>query len=117
LFRKQPDVRLRGYVVWVPMRDAHEKDVGVATRVVPDPRVLHYWDENGLTLRAFQTVLGLPEDAWDVYLLYGPSDRWEGELPPKPDFWMHQLEGAAQLAPFLDPDVFARRTTALLERR
>ena len=86
----------------------------MATRMVPDPRALHYWDESGLTLGAFQTVLGLPEDAWDVYLLYGPSVRWEGDLPPKPDYWMHQLESAEGLAPFLDPDVFAERATALL---
>ena len=111
------DPRLRGYVVWVPLRGAEEKDVGVATRIVPDPRVLHYWDGQGLTLRAFQSVLGLPGDAWDVYLLYGPAVHWDGDAPPTPAFWMHQLEGADRLAPFLDPDVFARQAAAMLAQR
>jgi hypothetical protein len=67
-----------------------------------------------LTMRAFQTVLGLGSDAWDVYLLYGPGVRWDGDLPPRPDFWMHQLEEADRLAPFLDPYVFAERAMTLL---
>lgn len=96
------------------MLQAEEKDVGVATRIVSDPRALHYWDGNGLTMAAFQRVLNLPGDAWDVFLLYGPGARWDGELPPKPDYWMHQLGGPEKGAPFLDPDVFARQANQLL---
>lgn len=113
MLRKQPDPRLRTFVVWVPKTGGEEKDVGVATRIVSDPRALHYWDGQGLTMRAFQGPLGLSEDAWDVYLLYGPNARWEGEVPPTPDFWMHQL-GGVTVGPYLDPDVFAQHANALL---
>lgn len=88
----------------------------MATRLIADARAVHFWDGNGLTLKAYQTVLGLPGDAWDVYMLYGPDARWDDELPPKPDFWMHQLGGDVA-APFLDPDVFAARAKALLAPR
>lgn len=41
----------------------------------------------------FSRALGLTSIAWDVYLLYGPGRKWEAEVPPTPDFWMHQLPG------------------------
>jgi hypothetical protein len=67
---------------------------------------------------AFTRTLGFSEDAWDVYLLYGPSARWDGDLPPKPDFWMHQLgekDHPRVDGPYLDADVFATRANALLK--
>jgi hypothetical protein len=106
--------------VWVPKRGGKEKDVPVATRLVPDARATHYWDGSGVTMRTFQSVLGIPEDAWDVYLVYGPGARWEGELPPKPDYWMHQLGSRGEPrvnGPYLDPNEFAQRATALLGAR
>ena len=30
----------------------------------------------------------------DVYLAYKPAIRWEGEQPPQPTFWKHQLNSA-----------------------
>ena len=92
----------------------------VATRFVPDARASHYWDGTGVTMRAYRAVLGIPEEAWDVYLLYGPDARWEGELPPQPAFWMHQLgprDAPRVPGPFLDPDAFAARADALLGAR
>jgi hypothetical protein len=47
------------------------------------------WDGGGLPMRAFQTVLGLPGDAWDVFMVYRPQTNWDGDLPPQPDYWMH----------------------------
>jgi len=99
--------------VWVPKKGAAEGDVGVATRVVPDVRALHYWDETGVTMRQWRQVLGVNEDAWDVYLLYDRSAKWTGDLPPKPRFWMHQLGGLDD-SRYLDPDVFAAQTNAVL---
>jgi len=58
---------------------------------VPDPRASHYWDDSERLMRDYQQVLGLSEEAWDVYLLYAPDAKWDGELPPKPVYWMHQL--------------------------
>ncbi|SRR6266704_2869660 len=39
-------------------------------------------------------LLDLHQIAWDVYLVYKPGIKWEGPQPPRPTFWMHQLEGA-----------------------
>jgi hypothetical protein len=115
VFAKQPASQLRGFVVWVPMLGATEADVPVASRLVPDPRAQHYWDQSGRTMEVFRQPLGLQGEAWDVYLLYGRGVRWEGEVPPAPDFWMHQLSGAA--GPVLDPEVLARRASDLLGRK
>jgi hypothetical protein len=101
--------------VWVPKRQGHESDVSLATRFVLDPRATHYWDASGLLVHGYDPVLGLGQDAWDVYLLYGPTARWDGPTPPRPDFWMHQINTAA--GPRLDPDVFATRADSLLKVR
>ena len=68
-------------------------------------------------MRQYQTLLGIPDEAWDVYFLYPPDARWTDSLPPRPSFWMHQLgslHGPNEPAPLLDPDEFARRANALL---
>ena len=79
---------------------------------MPDGRVLHYWDGTGASMRAFQRVLGLGEEAWDVFMLYDRGTRWDGELPPPPKYWMHQL--SSSLAPHLDAEEFARQANALI---
>lgn len=103
-------------MVWVPKKGASEEDVGVATRVVPDARALHYWDGTGVTMRQVRQVVGIDEDAWDIYLLYDRSAKWAGDLPPKPRFWMHQLGGLSEQN-YLDPDVFAARANVALETK
>lgn len=94
------------------MLGGEESDVSDATRLIPDARASHYWDEHGATITGYTATLSLPEPAWDIYMVYGPGARWTGARPPKPDFWMHQLgsEGHERVAgPYLDPEVFARR--------
>lgn len=98
--------------MWVPKRQGHESDVALATKFVPDPRASHYWDGDKLLVHQYDTVLGLGQDAWDVYLLYGPKARWDGATPPAPDFWMHQLNTDA--GPRLDPQVFAAQANKAL---
>lgn len=56
-----------------------------------DARLFHGWDRTRSTGEAFSRMLGLKGTAWDVYLVYGPDAQWEGELPPAPLVWMHQL--------------------------
>ncbi len=95
-------------------------DVPVATRLVPDERARHFWDDAGTVMRGFTAALSLPETAWDVFLLYGPEARWDGDLPPAPDFWMHQLGSKTSPrvnGPFLDPGRFAQAANVLLGRR
>jgi hypothetical protein len=118
LLSRESDPRLRPYIVWVPQLGGQEKDIPAATRFVSDARATHYWDGLRVMMRGYRATLGLSEDAWDVYLVYGPGARWEGELPPKPDYWMHQLvvERTPQ-GPYLDPEVFAQKVSTLLQAR
>jgi hypothetical protein len=117
VLKKNQDARLRSYVVWVPKVGGTAKDVPEATRFVSDKRASHYWDEGGALMAKYTAVLELPEDAWDIYMVYGPTARWEGEAPPKPDYWMHQLgsnEKPRVNGPYLDPDVFATKVNGQL---
>jgi hypothetical protein len=109
---------LRAYVVWVPMSRGLERDVPNATREVPDARATHYWDGDGQLIQGYREVLGgFDEPVWDTYLLYGPEAKWEGERPPAPAFWMHQLGSArrprVKTGPFWDPARFLERTRSL----
>jgi hypothetical protein len=103
----------------VPKRGGYEGAVDEATRFVGDPRSRHYWDEGGRLMQGYTKKLGLSQDAWDVYFIYGPEAHW-GDEPPKPDFWMHQL-GPEVPAPTLDTTVFAKealgRVTARREKK
>jgi hypothetical protein len=120
MMQKISDPRLRAYSVWVPKLRGQEKDVPVATRLMRDDRATHYWDEGGSLMRAYTRVLSLPEVAWDIYFLYGPEARWDGDLPPKPRFWMHQLGSRDQPrvnGPYLDAAVFADSARRLLGQR
>jgi hypothetical protein len=44
--------------------------------------------------KLFRAALDLHEIAWDVYLIYKPGIIWEGQQPPHPTFWIHQLDEA-----------------------
>jgi hypothetical protein len=104
---KNADFDLRAYVVWVPKVGGREKDVPNATRFVADARARHYWDGEGILLRGYGPVLSISQDAWDIYMIYGPNAVWAGDRPPEPDYWMHQLDVSSQ--PTLDGRLFAEK--------
>jgi len=119
VLEKVPGEGVRTYVVWVPMNRALERDVANATKEIWDPRARHYWDADGWLMRTYQRVLGgFPfEPAWDTYILYGPDAKWDGEPPPKPAYWMHQLGSARQpraIGPFWNPETFRAQVAALV---
>lgn len=64
--------------------------VGRATKSLDEPRVTHYWDGENVLSEAFTPVLGLKQEAWDVYMLYDKDAEW-GDTPPKPVYWQEQL--------------------------
>jgi hypothetical protein len=99
------------YVLWVPRRGGREKDVPAATRVVADNSAREFWDGNDRLGIAYRQVLGWRGNAWDVYMLYGPKAQWNSDLPPAPDFFMHQT---SEKGPQLDADEFGKRVRRLL---
>jgi hypothetical protein len=99
------------YVLWVPRRGGRERDVPAATRVVADSSAHEFWDGNDHLGVDYKQVLGWRGNAWDVYMLYGPKARWSCELPPAPDFYMHQTW---EKGPRLDADEFGKRVKQLL---
>jgi hypothetical protein len=98
------------YVFWVPRRGGLERDVPTATRVVATSWARQYWDGNNLFGVAYKQLLGWRGNAWDVYLLYGPKAQWSGDLPPVPDFFMHQT---SERGPRLDALAFSARLKQL----
>lgn len=87
-----PGQDLGVYVIWTPIskHDSRQRAVD-ATFHLPDPRARHFWDKSLEIQRSFSAPLGLKESpAWDVYLVYGPGERWTGAVPA-PDLYMHRL--------------------------
>ena len=116
---KYEDPSLRVYMVWVPKLRGLERDVASATREVKDPRAAHYWDAPSVLVRGYREQLQLSEDAWDIFLLYGPDAKWEGERPPEPSYWSHQLGSKDKpriKGPWLDGAVFLEQLRRLAGR-
>ena len=100
------------YVVWSSQVGGKERNVGQAAKMVPDRRALHYWDGDQLVGKAFQPLLQTPDAAWDVWMLFDKGVRWEGDAPPRPAWWEHQLYGMPpELA--LDGERFAKKASSL----
>lgn len=118
---KIDDPSVRAYVVWVPMSRGLERDVANATREVPDPRSRHYWDGDGQLIASYREVLGgFDEPVWDTYILYGREARWDGDRPPAPAYWMHQLGSSKKprvQGIFWDPPVFLEQVKSLAGSR
>src|SRR6267154_5901087 len=94
ILKKFPSPKLKAILVWEPMRDGD--NAAVATQQaesVQDIRISQGWDGGQSLGKLFGQTLALHQIAWDVYLVYKPGIKWEGPQPPRPTFWMHQLEG------------------------
>jgi hypothetical protein len=116
---KYPDQDLRVYMVWVPKLRGLERDVPSATIQFPEPRARHFWDAPSALVTGYRETLKLSEDAWDLFLLYGPDAKWEVSAPPEPDYWAHQLgskEKPRVHGPWLDGPEFLSRLLAIAKR-
>jgi hypothetical protein len=83
ILEKYQASNLRVYAVWVPFLAGTQQAADVSQRVLPDPRVVHFWDGEAATSDWFaENVEHSFAPAWDVYYLYGPDARWAGV--PKP---------------------------------
>lgn len=71
------------YAVWVPFSGGTEQAASVSERVMPDSRVIHYWDEESTTSFWFaENVDDTLSPVWDVYYLYGPDAEWTDDPGP-----------------------------------
>lgn len=105
-------------MVWSSQLGARAEHVPEAAALLQDARVHHLWDQGKIVGLAYAPVLGLSEAAWDVWLLYPPGVRWEGEQPPEPAWWEHQLSGRGLSRDRrLDPRRFAARAGELMAGR
>lgn len=110
----QNDGRLETFVVYVPTLGAKEKHVPDVLPLLAGPRIHHYWEESGIIGRLYQKAMDTKLYMWDVWMAYRPDAVWEGELPPYPDFWMHQL-GPLPRELMLDASVFAVETRKMMD--
>ncbi len=94
ILKKFPSPKLKAILVWEPMRDGD--NAAIATQQaesVRDVRIAQGWDGTRSLGKLFGDTLDIHQVAWDVYLVYKPGVKWEESQPPRPTFWMHQLEG------------------------
>ena len=116
IFQENKSEKLRGAIIWTPMLPTDNLTLAIQRELMfSDVRVKQFWDPD----RKFGLLLSRTLDlsisvAWDVYLLYVPDHPWEAELPPSPEFWMHQQNEEMSL--YLDPAQLKRQIKTLIER-
>ena len=107
------------HVVWSSQSGAKAKHVAGGAELMQDERAAHYWDPDRRVGAAFQHhIANVGSPAWDVWMLFAPGVVWEGETPPPPSWWEHQLsalEGHEDLR--LDPARFAHKAAELNDAR
>lgn len=90
-----PSDQLRLYVVWTPvLREDNRAAAVEAMTLVSGERVTQFWDADKSLGLTFGNVVDLPRDrtlGWDVYFVFKRDLEWDGEQPPVPTDWMHQL--------------------------
>jgi mercuric ion transport protein len=98
LFEKQTSDQLAGLAVWVPMKPKDSPQTAwLESEKLKDERIsIRGWDGKRQIGNLFAKPLKLSYTAWDVYLIYAPGIKWAGKQPPKPSYWMHQLQGQSE---------------------
>ncbi len=118
VLRKFSSLKLRAILVWEPMIEGDGAEAASQQAATfQDTRIVQEWNENRNLGKLFGKTLDLHAVARDVYLVYKPGIRWEGEQPPQPTFWMHQLNGAdPKLLLCADPTRLSAEVGKLLEQ-
>ncbi len=118
----QGDNRLVTFVVHVPALGAREEHVAATIPLLQGPRIHHYWEDSGIIGQHFSDVMGVEMYVWDFWMIYGPEARWDGLLPPAPDYYEHQLgvtSGGSRGFPrekVLDAERFAAEAAGYIAR-
>ena len=115
VFEENKSEMLQGAIIWTPMLATDNLEAADQREITfSDPRVKQVWDPDRILGRLLSRTLSLKAPiAWDVYLLYPPNHPWDTELPPLPDFWMHQLDEEPAL--LLDPVRLRHSVQAIME--
>jgi hypothetical protein len=93
ILHKFSSPELQAILVWEPMRNDDSPEAAtVQASQVRDARIWQGWNGNKNVGDLFGKTLDIHDIAWDVYLIYKPGIKWEGQEPPRPTFWMHQLQ-------------------------
>jgi hypothetical protein len=94
-----PGERLSVLAVWMPVLETDDAGAALsAEALLPDPRVVHFWDAEKELGTLYGQMLPLPGKrtlAWDMYFVYAPGVQWD-DRPPMPTEWMHQLGGGTR---------------------
>lgn len=117
VFSKYTNDNLKGFVAWTSMlTDDNANSAKDQAAIWYDQRITQGWDAQHHIGELFADTLKLKGKAWDVYLLYAPGVKWEGNDPPKPTFWMHQLkeDAGADQKLCLNQDKFSNELAKLL---
>jgi len=117
-----PGYDFRLYVLWLPVleKDAIEAAEGMRACLPVDHRTWHFWDHGLIVSQAYHRVLQLDRRqrrhrvAWDLFLLYRAGAVW-GDVPPAPDFWMHQL--LLDDVPKLEVDILRGELLKMLDEK
>jgi hypothetical protein len=116
IFEENESNILHGAIIWTPMLVTDSLDAANQRAIkFSDPRIQQFWDPERILGRLLSRTLNLKESiAWDVYLIYPPNHIWDTELPPTPEFWMHQLNEEPTL--LLDPLRLKHTVKAMIEK-
>lgn len=109
---------VQAILVWEPMRrDDSPVAATQQAESVRDTRIWQGWNGNKNVGDLFGKSLELHATAWDVYLIYKRGIKWEAPEPPRPTFWMHQLQGVnPKLLLCADPTRLSAEVGKLLDR-
>jgi hypothetical protein len=116
IFEENNSELLAGAIVWIPMLTTDALESAIQRELMfSDARLKQIWDPDRIFGSFMSQTLHLRISiAWDVYLLYLPSHPWDAELPPAPEFWMHQQDEEPSL--YLDPSRFKQYVQTVVER-
>ncbi|MGA9853744.1 MAG: hypothetical protein WBR29_00505 [Gammaproteobacteria bacterium] len=116
LSAQQNDPHLQTFIVYVPALGAKATDIRPTVYLLPGKYVSRYWDPSGTSGRLFDETLHTGGFAWDVWMIYGAGQRWDGTKPPVPDFWMDQLGPPLPQWRYLDAGTFNKQVERYLAR-
>jgi hypothetical protein len=104
------------FVLWLAMRDGDTVDAALeaAEQAAFGNRERSYWEGEGWPVSTrMRPVLGLgaydpTRSAWDIHLWYARGITWDGEDPPTPSAWVHNLRDDPGMGERLDPMLLRR---------